>query len=218
MSAPCAARLRQRAPGRGRAGGDAAHQEVRDHLADRGGRVGASGRNQVTVQFIAPSMARATIAGFGVDQLTGSNAVGDQPAQRLFVAIALLDDGARAAPAAATRSAGARSRPRCRRAACCRCAVQTQAQAFGGRRRRAARRGHGLEHAIERAILAIEQQIVLAVEVVIQVRGRQIRGVRDVAHAGVGEAALAKQPRRGAQNGVALAVAAARARRGQVDL
>ena len=81
-----------------------------------------------------------------------------------------------------------------------------------------ARRGHGVEHAIERAVLAVEQQIVLAVEVVIQVRGRQVRRLGDVAHAGVGEAALAEQLRRGAEDGVALAVAAARARRRRADV
>ena len=76
-----------------------------------------------------------------------------------------------------------------------------------------ARRCDGREHAIERAVLAVEQQVVLAVEVVVEVRGRQVRGVRDVAHAGVGEAALAKQAGRGAQDRVPLAVAAAGARR-----
>ena len=53
-----------------------------------------SGRNQVTVQFIAPSMARATMAGSMSTSSPDSNALGDQPAQRLFVAVALLDDRA----------------------------------------------------------------------------------------------------------------------------
>ena len=83
---------------------------------------------------------------------------------------------------------------------------------------RPARGRHGVEHAIERAVLAIEQQVVLAVEVVIEVRGRKIGGVGNVAHAGVGESAIAKQLGRGAQDGVALAVAAAGAGRRGVDL
>ena len=82
-------------------------------------------------------------------------------------------------------------------------------QAFGGGRGGPPRRGDRREHLIERAILAIEQQIVLAVEIVIEVGGRQVGGVGNVAHARLGEAAIAKQPGGGAQNRVPLAIAAA---------
>ena len=49
----------------------------------------------------------------------------------------------------------------------------------------------------------------LAVEVVIQVGGGQLSGSGDVAHPGVGEPAFTKQPGGGAQDRVALPIAAA---------
>ena len=54
---------------------------------------GPSGRNQVTVQFIAPSIARATMAGSMSTSSPDADALGDQPAERMLVAIALPDDG-----------------------------------------------------------------------------------------------------------------------------
>jgi hypothetical protein len=45
-----------------------------------------------------------------------------------------------------------------------------------------------LEQPVERSVLAEEQDLVLAAEIVIQVAGRQIRGAGDVPHAGGGEA------------------------------
>ena len=126
-----------------------------------------------------------------------------KPAQRLLVAIALLDDWRCAAPGG--------------KDSICRCAVAPSMSSSRVwtwvvrtmRRRSVAdeavrrARGHGREHLIEGAILAVEQQIVLAVEIVIEVGGRQVGGVGNVAHPGVGEAAIAKQPGGGAQNRVA---------------
>ena len=56
------------------------------------------------------------------------------------------------------------------------------------------------EQAVERAILAEEQEFVLAAEIVIEIAGRQIGGDRDVAHAGGGEAAGAEDARGGAHD------------------
>ena len=58
-------------------------------------------------------------------------------------------------------------------------------------------RGQRLEHAIDRAALAEEEQLVLAAEVVIEVAGRQIGGDADVAHAGGREPALPEDAGRG---------------------
>ena len=54
--------------------------------------------------------------------------------------------------------------------------------------------------AIDRAILAEEQQFVLAAEVVVKVAWRQIGGDRDVTHAGGGKTADAEDPRGGAHD------------------
>ena len=66
---------------------------------------------------------------------------------------------------------------------------------------------HRVEHPIQRAVLAVIEEVVLAVEVVIEVGGREPGGVGDVVHAGIGEAALAEEARRGPKDLVALAVA-----------
>ncbi len=57
------------------------------------------------------------------------------------------------------------------------------------------------QQAIERPVLAEVEQFVLALEVVIQVAGRQVGGDRDVAHPGRRKAAVAKNPGGGAQDG-----------------
>ena len=61
----------------------------------------------------------------------------------------------------------------------------------------AARQRQRLEQAIERAVLAEEQDLVLAAEVVVEVARRQVGGDGDLAHAGGGEAPGAEHPRRG---------------------
>jgi hypothetical protein len=58
----------------------------------------------------------------------------------------------------------------------------------------------GCRQFLERPILAEIQQLVLAAEVVIQVRRRQVRGLGDVAHAGCREAARAEHRRRRLQD------------------
>ena len=60
----------------------------------------------------------------------------------------------------------------------------------------ASRFGQRLEQAIERSILAEEQDLVLAAEVVVEVTGRQVGGDGDVPHAGGREAARPKHLRR----------------------
>jgi hypothetical protein len=64
----------------------------------------------------------------------------------------------------------------------------------------APRAGERAEQPIERAVLTEEQQFVLAAEVVIEVPGGEVGGDRDVAHAGGGEAPLAEDARRRAEN------------------
>ena len=64
------------------------------------------------------------------------------------------------------------------------------------------------EQLVERAVLAEEQDLVLAAEIVIQVAGREVGGHRDVAHAGGREAARAEDRRRGLQDGHAPGIGA----------
>ena len=60
--------------------------------------------------------------------------------------------------------------------------------------------GEGVEQAVERAVLAEEEQLLLAAEVVIQVARRQVGCDGDVAHAGGVEAAGAKHGGGGAHD------------------
>ena len=60
----------------------------------------------------------------------------------------------------------------------------------------ASRLGERLEQPIERSILAEEQDLVLAAEVVIEVAGREVGGDGDLPHPGGGEAAGAEHARR----------------------
>lgn len=61
-------------------------------------------------------------------------------------------------------------------------------------------RGERFEQPIERAVLAEEQDLVLAAEVVVQVARRQVGGDSDVAHAGGGKPAGAEDARGGAHD------------------
>jgi hypothetical protein len=62
------------------------------------------------------------------------------------------------------------------------------------------RGGQGVEQPVQRAVLAEEEQLLLAAEVVIQVARRQVGGDGDVAHAGGAEAAGAKDGGGGAHD------------------
>ena len=60
--------------------------------------------------------------------------------------------------------------------------------------------GERSEQIVERAVLAEEQQLVLATEVVVEVARRKVGGVGDVPHTGDGEAARAKNTGGGLEN------------------
>jgi len=83
------------------------------------------------------------------------------------------------------------------------------AKAPGERTSPATRGRDRAEQALKRAILAEEQQFVLAAEVVIQIARRQVGGHRDVAHPGGGKAAGAEHAAGGAQDVDAARVGAA---------
>ena len=132
-------------------------------------------------------------------QRAGADAAGDQRADTALVAVALGDD-----PDAEARRQGGDLEVRGRAFD-----LVDQAEDVGDRqraqprrqRRAVAARGHQrLEQPLDRAILAEEQQFVLAAEVVIQVAGRQVGGDCDVAHPGGGEAAGAEDAGRGADD------------------
>jgi len=64
----------------------------------------------------------------------------------------------------------------------------------------ALRAGERLEEAIERAVLAEEEDLLLAAKVVVQIPGGEIGGVGDLAHAGGGEAVRAEDAGGGTQD------------------
>ena len=130
--------------------------------------------------------------GVGGPQLAALDSVGDDGAHAALVAIAFGDDR-RAQARRQGIDLEMRRRP---------FDFIDEAQNVRGgeireaRRQRhatALRRGERGEQPSERAILAEKEELVLAAEVVIQVAGRQIRGDRDVAHAGGGEPLVAKR-------------------------
>jgi hypothetical protein len=140
--------------------------------------------------------------GIHLHELAGTDSVGDDLANRLLVAIAFLDD---------LRAQRRRQRFRLQMRGGTLDLVQQRlevcgedgAQPLACRFRRAAGRDCRLNHPVERAILAVEEQLILAIEVVIQVCGRDIRCFRDISHARIREPALAKELRGGAENAVA---------------
>ena len=125
---------------------------------------------------------------------------GDERADAALVAIALGDDARAQRAAEARRPRDARPSPRLRRAGTGRARPPSRAGAAGSGRRSLRAAASALEQPIGGAVLAEEEQLVLAAEVVIQVAGRQVGGDGDVAHAGGGEAARAEDPRRGAHD------------------
>lgn len=143
----------------------------------------------------------------GVDrvELAGPHPFGNQRADAALVAIALGDDrGAQPlgqgiefemrsralqfVDHAQDVRRGERAQPLAERPGAAPCIVQRRQQA------------------IERPVLAEVEQFVLALEVVIQVAGRQVGGDRDVAHPGRRKATVAKNPGGGAQDGDAARV------------
>ena len=141
-------------------------------------------------------------------QLAAANARGDERADAVFVAIALGDD--RRAQAGRQRvDLEVRRRP---------FHAVDQTEDVGHRQcvqpgaERAARRAGGAERAqqaVERPILAEEEDLVLAAEIVVQIAGGEIGGDGDLAHAGGREAAGAEDAGGGAQDLEAAGVGAA---------
>jgi hypothetical protein len=129
-------------------------------------------------------------------QGAAADAVGHHRADAAFVAVAFCDD-------AAAKRRRQRIHFEMRRGAFD-LVEQTEdvgrrqvAQPVGQRPAIPACRGQRGEQPVERAVLAEEEELVLAAEVVIQVAGGEVGGDRDVAHAGGGEAARAKHAGRG---------------------
>jgi hypothetical protein len=120
-------------------------------------------------------------------QCTAADSGRNQRPDTALIAVALRDDGApEAARQRVDLEVGCRSFEVVHEAADVRGSepLQTCRQRTAGAPRVAER----LEQPVERSVLAEEQDLVLAAEIVIQVAGRQIRGVGDVPHAGGGEA------------------------------
>ena len=146
--------------------------------------------------------------GVAAPQLAAADAGGDERPHAALVAIALGDDeraqagGQRVDLEVRRRSFDAvdqaqdvRHRQR----------VQPRTERAAARPRCAERQ----QQPVQRAILAEEQDLVLAAEVVVQVARRQVGGEGDLAHAGGGEAADPEDARRRAQDVQAAGVGAA---------
>ena len=132
-------------------------------------------------------------------QLAAADAVADQRTDAPLVTIAFRDDGG-AHPGRQRRHLEVRGRS---------LHVVDEAEDVGdgevveplGERPPAAPRlRERVEQLVERAILAEEEELVLAAEVVIEVGGREVGGDGDVAHAGRGEAVRAEGARGGSQD------------------
>jgi len=134
-----------------------------------------------------------------VPQRAAPDAVGNERPHAALVPVALGDDG-RAHPERQRRHFEVRRRS---------LDLVDQAehvgdgevvQAIGERPTVAPRGGEPPEQLVERLILAEEEELVLAAEVVIQVGGGEVGRDGDVAHAGRGEAVRAERPRGGPQD------------------
>jgi hypothetical protein len=137
--------------------------------------------------------------GVGRPEQAGADAAGDERADAALVAVAFGDDAG-----AQPRRQGVDLEMRGRSLD-----IVEQHEHVGdgqgaqARRQRpavAAGDGQGGEQPVERAVLAEEEQFVLAGEVVIQVAGREVGGDGDVAHPGGSEAAGPEHARRGAHD------------------
>ena len=132
-------------------------------------------------------------------QLAPPDAVGDERPHAALVAVALGDDG-RAHP-------GRQRRHLQMRHGSLDLVDQTEdmgdgevVQAIDERSAGAPRGRERPKQLVERLVLAEEQELVLAAEVVIQVGGGEVGRDGDVAHAGRGEAVRAEGPRGGPQD------------------
>ena len=126
--------------------------------------------------------------GVGGRELPAADAVGDERADASFVAIPLGDDlGAHARRQRRDFQVGGGSLDLVDDAEDVRDGEIVQARAE--RPAIPARARQRAQEAVERPILAEEEQLVLAAEVVIGIAGREVGGDGDVAHAGGGEAA-----------------------------
>ena len=143
--------------------------------------------------------------GIGRVESSGTNAVGHERADAALVFIAFGDDAS-----SETRREGVDFEMRRRSLDLVNQAEDVRdGHVPDAKRQRTsipARFGQRFEKPIHRAVLAEEQQLVLAAEVVIEVAGGKIRGDGDVAHAGGGEPARAEDARRGPHDRHAAAV------------
>jgi hypothetical protein len=144
--------------------------------------------------------------GVGGAQDAALDAVGDHRAHAAFVAIALGDDR-RAQPRRQRIDLEVRRRALDLVEQAADVGGRHLVQALGQRPRPiAAQVAERLEQPIERAVLAEEQDLVLAAEVMIEIGRRQVRRHRDLAHPGGGKAAGAEDAGGGAHDGDAAAV------------
>jgi len=146
-------------------------------------------------------------------QLAATDACGDEGADAAFVAIALRDDG-RAQAGGEGVDLEMRGRPfdavdQTQDMRHCQCV-----QPWGERAAAAAGGAERADEAVERSILAEEQDLVLAAKIIVQVARREIGGDGDLAHAGGGEAAGAEDAGGGAQDLEAPGLGAAAGARG----
>jgi hypothetical protein len=145
--------------------------------------------------------------GVAASQFAAAHAGGDERPDAALVAIALGDDErAQAGGQRVDLEVRRRSFDAVDQAQDVRHGQRVQPRPEGGAA--GPRRAQREQQPVQRAILAEEQDLVLAAEVVVQVARGQVGGEGDLAHAGGGEAADPEDARRGAQDVQAAGVGA----------
>ena len=114
------------------------------------------GRNQVTVQLSAPSIARVTTAGSRRANSPLRDAVGDEPADRVLVAVAFVNE---TRPQGRSERANFEMRRRAFHVVEQRADVrgQNRGEAVNRTPAPALRRGDGGQHLVERAVLTVDR-------------------------------------------------------------
>ena len=147
-------------------------------------------------------------SGIGGEEFAGADAGGDELAEALFVAVAfdkeaflqMLWDGVR-------------QEMRCGAFHLVEDAMQVEgnhgAEFIGRSRFGAARFFETGNEAVQRTVLAEEEEFVFATEIVVEIGGGEVGGGGDFAHAGFGEAACAEFPAGGAEDFQAAGLVAA---------
>jgi hypothetical protein len=178
---------------------EAGHGESRHHAGHPLRRVGSFGPVPVSRPIQCAEKGARGERRVGRVEDAGAHAVGDQRAHAAFVAVPLGNDR-RAQPLRQGIELEVRRRALHLVDQAQHVGRRECAQPLDQRAVAASRRGQRREQAIQRPMLAEVEEFVLALEVVVEIAGREVGSDGDVAHAGGGIAEIAEDARRGAEN------------------